>query len=149
EDHVDVVAAYVGYDDGRMVYVGQVGVLGTSPDSDIVVPPDATLVVQSIRDAGPKRTETFYFIMADGSRTADESRPTDFDPPSRPWYEEAIAARGPIMTEPYAFAFAGTPGVSIATPIGGARRGVIAFDFTLGKLSRIAAQHKITPGSIV
>ena len=146
-DHVDVAAAHVGFADGRFVHVGRIG-LDVLPSGAMPVPGDAALRVRSIRNIGAERVETSYFILADGRHSASESRPSAFDPRSRPWYQQAIAAHGPIMTEPYDFAFTPIPGISIATPIG-RERGVVAFDFTLENLSRVAARHKVSPGSIV
>jgi methyl-accepting chemotaxis protein len=42
--------------------------------------------------------------------------PNGFDPRSRPWYKQAVAAGQTILTDPYAFT-TGEPGVSIATPV--------------------------------
>lgn len=146
-EHAEVSAAYAGYDDGRFVYVGQVGAGGDIGD-DVVVPDDAVLLVRLVERQGAEARETYSFVLADGSRTAAAAQPTDFDPRIRPWYGQALARHGAIMTEPYDFAFTGTAGVSVAVPIGW-RRGAIGFDFTLENLSRVAAQHRLSPSSIV
>ena len=146
--HAEVDASYVGYADGRFLYVGQVQHADELLSGDAVVPPDADLLVRLVQPAGTGAVETYFFIMSDGSHGARQTRPSTFDPRTRPWYREALEAHGPIMTEPYVFAFSGAAGVTVATPIG-LRTGAIGFDYTLEDLSRVAARHKVSQSAIV
>ncbi len=82
--------------------------------------------------------ETFMFSYLggqDGSflmRPAEEM-PADYDPRSRPWYKDAIAAGGSTLTEPYVDAASGELIISIATPAvqRGQNLGVVGGDLGL------------------
>ncbi|WP_434358202.1 methyl-accepting chemotaxis protein [Parasalinivibrio latis] len=63
--------------------------------------------------------------IAWGDKT--ESWPADYDPRTRPWYRDAMAAGKRIITEPYRD-FDGSMVISIAEPFHGQRQGVIALD---------------------
>src|SRR5262249_27840215 len=81
------------------------------------------------------------------SRTAERSRPLDYDPRTRPWYVEAVRRKAAVLTEPYRFAQTNLPGVSAGVPLG--QGGVIGFDFTLDTLSRPVGDYKLTPNAII
>lgn len=66
--------------------------------------------------------------IAYGDKTEDW--PTDYDPRSRPWYQDAMASNGLIITEPY-LDFDGSIVVSIAKAFSGQKRGVLAADLTV------------------
>ncbi|MHC6528509.1 methyl-accepting chemotaxis protein [Vibrio proteolyticus] len=66
--------------------------------------------------------------IAYGDKTEDW--PTDYDPRSRPWYQDAMASNGLIITEPYQD-FDGSIVVSIAKAFSGQKRGVLAADLTV------------------
>ena len=70
-----------------------------------------------------------------------------YDPRTRPWYKEAEAKHAPVLTEPYRFAWSTEAGISAGLPMRDG--GVIGFDFTLGTLSRLMGDYKITPNTIV
>src|SRR5690606_35256323 len=85
-------------------------------------------------------TSTFEFTYlggADGSFTMrpDEEMPADYDPRTRPWYKDAMAAGGSTLTEPYVDAATGKLTITIASPAGSA--GVIGGDLTLDTLVKI------------
>ncbi len=88
--------------------------------------------------------ETFMFSYLggqDGSflmRPAEEM-PADYDPRSRPWYKDAIAAGGSTLTEPYVDAASGELIISIATPAvqRGQNLGVVGGDLGLKVLVEI------------
>ena len=46
----------------------------------------------------------------------DEQMPADYDPRTRPWYKDALAAGGTTLTEPYVDAATGELIITIATP---------------------------------
>ncbi|EIK53512.1 chemotactic transducer PctA [Stutzerimonas stutzeri TS44] len=86
-------------------------------------------------------TSTFAFTYLggqDGSfllRPYDEM-PADFDPRTRPWYKDALAAGGSTLTEPYVDAASGQLIMSIATPAknGTQTLGVVGGDLGLKAL---------------
>ncbi|MBV7299031.1 methyl-accepting chemotaxis protein [Enterovibrio paralichthyis] len=59
-----------------------------------------------------------------------ESWPSDYDPRTRPWYQDAMKAGEQIITDPYKD-FDGSMVVSIAEPFRNARQGVAALDVTV------------------
>ncbi len=93
------------------------------------------------------RRETWWFQLADGSRTPVQTRMVDYDPRTRPWYVDAMRAKGAVLTEPYSFAQAKVVGVSAGMPL--RQGGVIGFDFTLDTLSRLIGDYRFTPNSVI
>ena len=82
-----------------------------------------------------------YFGEPDGSflmRPA-EVMPADYDPRSRPWYRDAVAAGRSTLTEPYVDAASGELVITIATPVQrrGANLGVVGGDLGLKALVEI------------
>ncbi|MNQ44996.1 Methyl-accepting chemotaxis protein PctA [compost metagenome] len=82
-------------------------------------------------------TSTFafsYLGSADGAFTMrpDEKMPDGYDPRSRPWYKDAMAAGATTLTEPYVDAATGALIITIATPAKPA--GVVGGDLSLKTL---------------
>ena len=142
-----MAAIYVGYDDGRFLYVGPTDSLSVSQRLEFDVPDAPSLLMRSIEPGQGMRRETWWFELEDGSRTTPQVRETEYDPRTRPWYGEALRARGPILTEPYRFAQFNVVGVSAGMPL--RQGGVIGFDFTLDTLSRLIGDYRFTPNSII
>ncbi|MBA1261372.1 methyl-accepting chemotaxis protein [Stutzerimonas stutzeri] len=90
-------------------------------------------------------TETFlftYFGSVEGQylmRPEDEELPTDYDPRTRPWYQDAVSAGGSTLTEPYADAGLGGLVMTLATPVRshGQTLGVVGGDLALDTLIEI------------
>jgi methyl-accepting chemotaxis protein len=85
-------------------------------------------------------TSTFAFTYlgsADGAFTMrpDEQMPEGYDPRTRPWYKDAMAAGGSTLTEPYVDAATGKLIITIATPAGS--NGVVGGDLSLDTLVQI------------
>ncbi len=142
-----IAAAFAGYDDGRFLYAGRTDMLSIAQRLEFDAPDAPSILLRRIETEGDKRTETWWFELYDGSLSPVQSRPADYDPRERPWYVDAMSAKGPVLTDPYPFAQANVVGVSAGVPI--RQGGVVGFDFTLETLSRLLAQHKITPNSII
>jgi len=73
--------------------------------------------------------------------------PPGFDPTSRPWYTQAMAADGLIWTEPYVDTGSGQLVVTAAMPV---RRpgesvpvGVVGIDVTLGRLAALISSRQV------
>ncbi len=84
-----------------------------------------------------------YLGGIDGSfamRPKDEL-PADYDPRTRPWYKDAMAAGGTTLTEPYLDASTGQLMMTIATPVhhGNQPLGVVGGDLTLDTLAKIVS----------
>lgn len=90
-------------------------------------------------------TETFlftYFGSIEGQylmRPEDEELPADYDPRTRPWYQDAVSAGGSTLTEPYADAGLGGLVMTLATPVrsNGQTLGVVGGDLALDTLIEI------------
>ncbi|HSC85071.1 MAG TPA: cache domain-containing protein, partial [Pseudomonas sp.] len=85
-------------------------------------------------------TNTFVFTYlgsADGVMTMhpNNTLPENYDPRTRPWYKDAMAAGGSTLTEPYVDAATGALIMTIATPAGS--NGVIGGDLSLETLVQI------------
>lgn len=101
-------------------------------------------VVRLLEQRALLSTFTFsYFGGVNGNftiRPIDEL-PSDFDPRTRPWYKNAVAAGGTTLTEPYLDASTGQLMVTIAAPIhhGNQPLGVVGGDLTLDTLTKIVS----------
>jgi len=85
-------------------------------------------------------TSTFdftYLGSADGTFTMrpDSEMPEGYDPRTRPWYKDAVAAGGSTLTEPYVDAATSKLIITIATPAGA--NGVAGGDLSLDTLVQI------------
>ena len=89
-----------------------------------------------------------YVFLDSEQRVLERRQAPDyvFDPRTRGWYQQAIAARHQIKTAPYVFFSTGDVGVSFArrSDVGVAAVGV---DLTLRDLSRVLQQQRLTPSS--
>lgn len=145
--HPYMSAAYVGYDDGRFLYAGRVSLLSPAQRNEFAAAQSNAIIERIIEEGAAMRREVWRFVMPDGSMTPGREHTTSFDPRERPWYAEAVRTHAPTLTQPYHFASSNEPGISVGLPlrVGGA----LGLDFTLGTLSRLLAEYKITPNSIV
>jgi len=75
--------------------------------------------------------------------------PADYDPTTRPWYKESIAAGKPLITKPYRSA-TGVLLVSFTAPMmrDGRAQGVVAGGVSLDKVKEVIAAVHPTPSSI-
>ncbi|MDU0595657.1 methyl-accepting chemotaxis protein PctA [Pseudomonas aeruginosa] len=92
----------------------------------------------------PALTSTFSFTylgQQDGVFTMrpDSSMPAGYDPRSRPWYKDAVAAGGLTLTEPYVDAATQELIITAATPVkaAGNTLGVVGGDLSLKTLVQI------------
>jgi len=140
-----IAAVYVGYRDGDFFLLRH---LREAADRvRFAAPPSAAFLVQSRdRDAeGVARGRYLYLDeRLDVVMSADRPDYADFDPRVRPWYAEAVAARGRIRTEPYAFFSNRVVGVTLALPTAG-DQGVVGADVPLFEVSRILATLRPSP----
>ncbi len=109
----------------------------------------------SVASLGPvaraSGSEGAYVGFADKTfhRSKPGSPPAGYDPTSRPWYQRAAAASGPVMTAPYIDATLNELVVSFATPVreGGTLKGVAALDVSLKTIKADIARIKPSPRS--
>jgi|SRR5579883_1384097 len=145
--HSAIDAAFVGYPDGRLVYVGRTDAYTPAQREEFHIPPGDPIVMRVISGEGTARREVWRFVAADGHVTDTFERTTDFDPRERPWFAAAVKTGQPQITAPYRFAWSNEPGVSVGVPMKAG--GVIGFDASLGTLSRLLVQYKVSPNAII
>jgi adenylate cyclase len=145
--HPAVDAAFVGYGDGRMLYVGRTESFTPAQRERFKVPAGDPIVLRLIDGEGAARRDVWRFLGADGMPGEPHEEPSEFDPRQRPWYVGARQSGAPALTAPYLFAWSGEPGVSLGVPM--SHGGVIGFDASLGTLSRLIVQYKVTPNAII
>ncbi|SCW31971.1 methyl-accepting chemotaxis protein [Rhizobium mongolense subsp. loessense] len=65
--------------------------------------------------------------------------PADYDPRKRPWYQDAVKADAPVLTEPYTDASSGDLIISAAIPVkrDGKLAGVVGSDFSLDTMVKM------------
>ncbi len=146
--HPTVSAAFVGYADGNFIYAGRPNSFSPTDRPDFDKADRNAVVLRVIEGAGPARREVSWLEAPDGTRGTEHAQPTDYDPKTRPWYVEAEKVRGPVLTEPYRFAWSNEVGISAGVPLVGGG-GVIGFDYTLEVLSRLISTYKITPNAVI
>jgi adenylate cyclase len=145
--HPAIDAAFVGYPDGRMLYAGRTESYSQTQRAEFKIPPGDPIVQRVIEGDGPARQEVWRFVGIDGSLSEAQTRPADLDPRQRPWYADALKMGAPALTAPYRFAWSGEPGLSVGVPM--PQGGVIGFDASLGTLSRLVVQYKLTPNAVI
>jgi len=87
---------------------------------------------------GAKTKQMFLFPSVD--------LPADFDPTSRPWYQDAVAANKMIWTAPYIDAGTGNVVITVAKPVKdskGELTGVIGADISLDVIMQMIGKTKI------
>lgn len=108
---------------------------------------DAGTVVRQLEQSGGFRIVT----AGCEDRTAVSSKPTPpgFDPTSRPWYKEAVAAGKLLVTKPYADANTGKAMVSFAAPLlkDGRPAGALSAAVFLDGVREVVAAVHPTPSS--
>ncbi len=80
---------------------------------------------------------------------APQNLPPDYDPTSRPWYQLAAGASGPVLSSPYKDASSNRMTVTFALAIkdGGKTTAVAAGDVVLDNVVNVVKSIKPTPGS--
>ncbi|HET7032207.1 MAG TPA: HD domain-containing phosphohydrolase, partial [Casimicrobiaceae bacterium] len=112
-------------------------------------PTAAAYLVQSIeRDRQDAMHGAYLFL--DKERRVIERRDAPYyayDPRARVWYEQAIATKRRVRTEPYVFFTTGDVGVTFARQSYVGSSAVLGADLTLRDLSRALQQQKLTSSS--
>jgi HD-GYP domain-containing protein (c-di-GMP phosphodiesterase class II) len=138
---------YTGFDDGGFVLLRK---LPTAAARRKVDAPDSAHYILEIdppASAGGGRQVSFLDSgLATVEARADPTRP--YDPRTRPWYQQAIASQGAILTDPYGFFLSQDRGLTIARRLQSGH-GVAGADFTLADLSQALSQMESTPSSIL
>jgi adenylate cyclase len=139
---------FVGYPDGRFLRV--VSLRDGSPWRDAIEAPDDAVAAMEmvVPDATGAPTVRWTFLGAGGEPISFKPvAPTDFDPRTRPWYQEAIEAGGPVATEPYVMPLSGAYVKTFADIHRYAPGVVVAGDILLKSVSEFLAGQQLSPHS--
>lgn len=147
EAQPSISALYTGYENGSFFFTRRV-VPDTEETKRLKPPPGADYMVWNIeRDASGKTTSRFIFIDKTSKVLETRTIPDEtYDPRTRPWYKEALAASDTILTSPYVFFTTKEVGTTFAR-----RRldsgTVVGVDVTLASLSTLLDSLKPTPSA--
>lgn len=159
EDHLSVVVGgtlrdlekvlpaatsfFVAWNDGRFVLAESLAT-ARLPDMKAAALPGAAYVLESVDRRPNGATARWVITDVRGSPLGEpHTAPTDFDPRTRPWYEQAFATTGAVVTEPYRFANMNQVGLTLARKsrlagdvVFGIDIGLASVDHTLADLRR-------------
>src|SRR5688572_16541724 len=144
-----VTSASIGYESGDFFLLRRV--VGEAERAQLAAPAATAFVVQSRdrdRDGAWRGRYTYLDARLDAIATAERPEFVAFDPLSRPWYREAMAARGPIRTSPYVFFTTRAVGATVARPTQDGA-GVVALDVEVADLSKMLGGLRTTTGTEV
>nr|HEX4312417.1 adenylate/guanylate cyclase domain-containing protein [Kofleriaceae bacterium] len=98
-------------------------------------------------------TQVVELVVGDDDVLREAKRDINhYDPRTRPYYKQAVAAGKRVWTAPYIFFDEGVPGITCAAPVvgkDGALRGVVTVDFDLQILSKFVRGLQLSPHSVV
>lgn len=138
---------YIGFDDGGFVLLRKLLTAAARQKVDAPGSAHYILELDPPASAGGGRQVSFLDAgLATVEERADPTRP--YDPRTRPWYREAMASRGAILTDPYGFFLSQDRGLTIARRLQSGH-GVAGADFTLADLSQALTQMESTPSSML
>ena len=139
----ELSSVYVGYPEGDFFLLRRVQT--DALKEFFAAPPDISWMAQSIDHESERFSKQFIFYSDAGALVEARHWDTEFDPRTRPWYEQASAEKNEIVrSEPYIFYTDHKIGMtfSIRIPSGQA---IIGADVKLETLSSMLEYHKITP----
>lgn len=139
--HVGAIADWVA---SHMQMIDSLQEAATQPDTNAAI-----AALKQVGSAGGF-VMTYIGFPDKTHRFSDtEGLRPDYDPTSRPWYKQAVAAGKPVVTPPYVAASSGKLVVTFAVPIlrDGTLKGVVAGDVSMDSvIANIKAIHP-TPAS--
>lgn len=148
EANATLSAVYIGYANGEFLLVRP---LSARPANLAVTPPEqAAYLVQSKHFAANQQIEGHWqFYDAELNLLRGHGLPEyQFDPRTRPWYQQARETGELRLTDPYVFFTTGEVGLSMSLP-SKAGDAVIGLDAALGDLATELRDMRMTPGSQV
>lgn len=140
-----VQAVYAGYPNGDFVLFRPLPTIALA--ARFHAPAKADLLVQTITRSDDRRLGEYRFYASDGSLLEQRRMPEyDYDPRTRPWFEQASQSEGTVLTAPYLFFTTRVPGVTLA------RRGpetgaVVGLDAEFATLAEQVDELRLTPSS--
>ena len=144
-----MVSVYAGLNDGAF---RQARRIDPTVRIDGKLPPQGTQFAYRWIDAkeGEGSLDHYVFLDANGQGLGASQQVTAYDPRTRAWYRNTVAAGTTYITDPDVFAALGLIGFTVAAPFSadGEMPGVVAIDITLDGLSAYLAERKISPGTV-
>jgi adenylate cyclase len=144
-----MVSVYAGLNDGGF---RQARRIDPAVEIDGKLPPKGTKFAYRWIDVkeGEGSLDHYVFLDANGQGLGASQQVTAYDPRTRGWYRNTVAAGTTHITDPDVFAALGLIGFTVAAPFSAEDeiRGVVAIDFTLDGLSSYLAERKISPGTV-
>ncbi|MBB96029.1 MAG: hypothetical protein CML68_15740 [Rhodobacteraceae bacterium] len=117
-----------------------------------VVPPEGAEYAYRLLEPQPgvPVLDRYVFLDPDRQPLGEVSAQSGYDPRQRAWYQQAVAAGEPMMTDPEVFWAFGLVGFTAAAPyiVDGTLRGVVAIDVTLDNFSDYLADNLLSPNSV-
>ncbi|GAB4213304.1 MAG: hypothetical protein Fur007_07200 [Rhodoferax sp.] len=112
-------------------------------------PPKAWFAVRKIlRNTQGTRSEQVDFLDARRRKIDSIQKPAELVPSARPWFTQALAKQGLVVTEPYLFASTQKLGITVAAPLPDGL-GVIATDLRLHTLQDFLTTLALPPHGAV
>jgi len=144
-----MVSVYAGMADGGF---RQARRIDPNVEIDGKLPPKGTKVAYRWIEVheGEGSVDRYVFLGADGEALGAAQQLTAYDPRTRGWYRNTVAAGTTYITDPDVFSALGLIGFTVAAPFSADDevKGVFAIDFTLDGLSSYLAERKISRGTV-
>ncbi len=121
-----------------------VDVAATAIDS-----PEPQPILARLKTAGGYLTTYFGYADKRTAFSSPQQLPPDYDPTTRPWYQQAVASQAHVLTRPYQDAGGQGLVVTIARAVraGGQVQGVAAGDVAIDAVVKSVATIRPTPSS--
>jgi adenylate cyclase len=144
-----MVSVYAGLANGEF---RQARRIDPNVEIDGKLPPKGTKYAYRWIDLkeGEGSIDHYVFLDANGQGLGASQQLTAYDPRTRGWYRNTVAAGTTYITDPDVFSALGLIGFTVAAPFSADDevKGVFAIDFTLDGLSSYLAERKISRGTV-
>jgi len=116
------------------------------------VPEGSTSVLRILDSSSGAMADSFIYLASWGEVRGIDRGPVNYDPRQRPWYRSAWVDPNVQISDVYAFASTGKPGLTVskrAATESGVEIGAVGADITLDALSGFLEKEKIGAGGRV
>ena len=143
---------HIGYENGCWLQVRRLDVLDASERRKLGAPDGAVYNVNLVRPAADDALPMHRIFQDERGEELTQLNLTDYgyDVRKRGWYHDTLRADQPIVSSPYRSFSIGTPMMTLAAPLRGRVRGVIAADLKLDNFGELVnAQRPGTHGTAI
>jgi adenylate cyclase len=135
---------YVGYDTGSWLQVRRVIDLNEQQRETLRAPQGSAFAISVVRAAsdGALLMRRIFEDQQGNQLQQLDLWNYGYDPRERPWYTEAMAADGPVISSPYVSFTIGAPVITISEPLRGKVRGIIAANLKLDVFSDFVYEQR-------